>query len=611
MTNDECLRNDEARMPKIRRGGTRARTDSFVIRHSGFFSRSSIDIRHYLLICVTWVCSASLCRAGGGPENLFLVVNAHSQNSRTVANHYARLRRIPPGNICYLDWDGNIEATDIETFRQKILGPALEAVQQRALSNQIDYLVYSSDFPWRIDFAGDLPPAQRNLESLSGSITSFTYLYQFTLSRSPLYMSMTANHYMRDPELKPEVASTRGFRGWYGWGPHGELLESGGIRYLLSTMLAVNSGRGTTIPETLRYLQRSASADGSAPKGTIYFMSNSDVRSTTRQPKFDSAVAELKRLGIAATVLEGTAPIRKRDVAGAMLGSPLISWEDTQSKILPGAIVENLTSFGGVLSKGAGQTPLTDFLRYGAAGSSGTVIEPRAVPYKFPTADIQVHYGRGSSLAEAFYQSVSGPYQLLIVGDPLCQPWAKIPDVKVSGVEPGQTVKGMLELKPSATLPGGRQIDRFELFINGIKIDGCDPGGRMSVDTAGIADGYSELRIAAVAAGLIETQGEIVIPIIVNNHGLSIEAAASAEKVAVGERLVISAKAPRMDAIAVFQQSQVIGTINGSTGSLEVDTSNLGEGPLVFRAVAHGSGSPPARAISRPIYVEIKGAQAR
>ena len=40
---------------------------------------------------------------------------------------------------------------------------------------------------------------------------------------------------------------------------------------------------------------------------------------------------------------------------------------------------------------------------------------------------IQVHYARGCSLAEAFYQSVYAPYQLMIVGDPLCRPWANIP----------------------------------------------------------------------------------------------------------------------------------------------------------------------------------------
>src|SRR5438445_12565114 len=109
-----------------------------------------------------WFGWASRSQAGGGPENLFLVVNAHSQNSLTVANQYIQLRHIPPGNVCYLDWDGSLDATDIETFRQKILIPAIEAISARALSNQIDYLVYSCDFPTRIDFAADLPADQRS-----------------------------------------------------------------------------------------------------------------------------------------------------------------------------------------------------------------------------------------------------------------------------------------------------------------------------------------------------------------------------------------------------------------------------------------------------------------
>ena len=60
-----------------------------------------------------------------------------------------------------------------------------------------------------------------------------------------------------------------------------------------------------------------------------------------------------------------------------------------------------------------------EFLRHGAAGSSGTVTEPYAIQAKFPTPFIQTVYAHGYTLGEAFYQSVSGPYQLLIVGDAL------------------------------------------------------------------------------------------------------------------------------------------------------------------------------------------------
>jgi len=57
----------------------------------------------------------------------------------------------------------------------------------------------------------------------------------------------------------------------------------------------------------------------------------------------------------------------------------------------------------------AGQTPLTEFLRFGAAGASGTVTEPYAIPAKFPDPFVHVHYVAGCCLAESFYQSITGP----------------------------------------------------------------------------------------------------------------------------------------------------------------------------------------------------------
>ena len=89
---------------------------------------------------------------------------------------------------------------------------------------------------------------------------------------------------------------------------------------------------------------------------------------------------------------------------------------------------------------------------------------------------IQVHYARGCTLAEAFYQSVYGPYQLLIVGDPLCRPWADIPQVSVAGVEAGATVRGRLTLEPSVTSAGKATADRFELFVDGVRMADVQAG---------------------------------------------------------------------------------------------------------------------------------------
>ncbi len=126
---------------------------------------------------------------------------------------------------------------------------------------------------------------------------------------------------------------------------------------------------------------------------------------------------------------------------GATLGISDVSWPATKSTILPGAIVENLTSLGGAMEVPA-QTKLTEFLRYGAAASSGTVTEPFTIPQKFPHAMIHAYYAAGLTVAEAYYSSISGPYQLLIAGDPLCAPFAKPPRFTLGGVTEGMQIGG-------------------------------------------------------------------------------------------------------------------------------------------------------------------------
>ncbi len=383
-------------------------------------------------------------------------------------------------------------------------------------------------------------------------------------------------------------------------------------------MLAVTSGRGNSIPEVISYLNRSAAADGTQPKGTMYYMRHGDVRSTTRQPGFAAAVADLRKLGVAAEILDATAPQGKSDVQGAMLGSADIRWPDTKSTILPGAIVDNLTSFGGALSAGAGQTPLTDFLRYGAAGSSGTVCEPFAIQNKFPVPAIQVHYARGCSLAEAFYQSVWGPYQLLIVGDPLCRPWAADSSDPCFGRRSRATVHGRLILKPTAGKRAAAgsavkeptkepAVDRFELFAGGLRVARCGTGGTLEIDTAQLADGNLELRVVGIESGPIESQGEVIFNVTVDNHGLSCDWHASPMKLRSGMRLHIAAKAPGTEWITFFHDSRQIGRLSGSDGDLMIESDNLGTGPVLLRAVAKATDKAKGYVVAKPITVEIEG----
>ena len=373
-------------------------------------------------------------------------------------------------------------------------------------------------------------------------------------------------------------------------------------------MLGVTAGRGNSVPEVLNYLRRSAKADGSHPKGTIYYVQNSDVRSQVRQKAFPAAVRDLKKLGVAAEILEGNMPMNKPDVQGVMMGTQAFDWKTSGSTILPGAICEHFTSYGGVMSGGnSGQTPLSEFLRYGAAGASGTVVEPYANPFKFPSAMIQVHYARGCTLAEAFYQSIAGPYQLLIVGDPLCRPWANIPLVSTKGVESDATVHGQLTLEPSAMLPGDAKIDRFELFADGVRLAKCPPGGTLPLDTAAMADGYHELRVVAVGPGPIESQGRQIIPVRLANHDRKIEAKLVGKAPwPAGEPLVIDVNSPGSVGIVAMQGSRMVGRVVGEKGQITIPAGLLGAGPVHIGIIGMGSGEASANVAADPIDVTLE-----
>ena len=465
-----------------------------------------------LLIFLAALCAVgwtTFAAAGGGPENVLLVVNPNSAASLTIANHYAALRNIPAENLLFVPWDRKNQTADIDTFREKILRPVLRAIQGEGLAGQIDYVVYSSDFPWGISLDSDVrkfaeemrrekmssdekaageskekpaekkqPPKAAWPKQLTpvGSLNGLTYLWEPVLAGVPAYFDPRSNGYMRRATSKEKGPTSLAFHSSLLFNRQGEVVPFGGERYFLSVMLAVTAGRGNSVDEVLHYLQRSAEADGTQPKGTIYFVKNDNIRSKVRDGLFPAAVRDLKELGVKGEIVEGTMPMHKDDVQGAVMGVAGFDWKASGSTILPGAICEHFTSFGGVMSEKAGQTPLSVFLRYGAAGASGTVTEPYAIAEKFPSPMVQVHYARGCSLAEAFYQSVSCPYQLLIVGDPLCRPWAEIPQVSVKGVRPGATVHGTLRLVPSAKLPKDAAVDHFELFVDGRRMGRCHPG---------------------------------------------------------------------------------------------------------------------------------------
>lgn len=310
-------------------------------------------------------------------------------------------------------------------------------------------------------------------------------------------------------KARAAIAEPQPFRAMTRWGRDGLPASKGpGKRYLLCAMLGYIGPRANTEDEVLNCLRRSVRADHTRPRGTVYFMASSDTaRTGPRQWAFEPARDALRSLGVRAEVLPGVLPENRRDVMGAVVGAASFQWTTSGSEILPGAFCDHLTSFAGAMT-GAGQTLLSEWIRHGAAGSSGTVTEPYNIAAKFPTALLHVFYAKGATLAEAFYQSVSGPYQQLLVGDPLCAPWAPRITVTVEGLRQGAMVRRPTTVRARCT--GAAPVQRYELYVDGVLRATAEPGKPLVLNPRGLATGQHEARVVAVA-GRLEWRGRAIL----------------------------------------------------------------------------------------------------
>ncbi|MFK7767427.1 MAG: hypothetical protein AB8B55_09420 [Mariniblastus sp.] len=665
--------------------------------------------------------------AGGGPENVLVVVNADSASSKMLANYYIAGRNIPPQNVVYLNGIPDKELVDMGFFRDKVLKPLIKEIETRKLAASIDYIVYSSDFPTAISNHSHLNRLKKKIAASGSkeppwqlfhpnvSINAATYFAAAFITNDPGYMGMTANNYYRQPasvllrqpfigetkeqfdsaiakfssdskgELKAAVqtlielatenpqqaalhywlarfygklgdaknatlwitraaragwcyrtqtladlafddvkddalfsgivdripdqafdfAPTHGFSGRYAWGPNGMInKEAGqGNRHFISTVLGVTRNQGNTEREALRQLQASMRADETKPDGTFYFTETGDVRTKTRVPNFQVAIDALTEMGMRTKIVKATMPSNVDDVVGLTCGSAKFDWAKTKSRIVPGAICDNLTSLGGCLHNPS-QTKLNEFLRYGAAGASGTVVEPYAVQPKFPHPMIHAHYARGCSLGEAFYQSVHGPFQLLIVGDALCQPWATKPVLKVGGMSAGATIKGRLKILLDAS-DSPVSIAGLTMFVDGIPVHRTKMVDTIPFDTRGMTDGYHEIRFVAVANNPIETTGTTIVPVIINNKNISTQLETQFTTVNVTDQVTFTAKSNYGDSIELMHNGRAIAKEAGREAKFKIPAALLGRGPVKVEAVAVSSSGKGVASI--PISMMIEG----
>ncbi|OYP32344.1 hypothetical protein CGZ80_19965 [Rhodopirellula sp. MGV] len=644
-------------------------------------------------------------QAGLSSENVIVVVNGDSTISRTIANHYVHLRKIPIDNVIVLEGIPKKTTMRLDEFRDQILNPVLKTIDERKLSPLARTIAYSADIPYAVKIGahtnelpeGPVKKYQRPIASING----LTYFYRYVLSDSPAYLSFGSNQYARgkfsrhfsnpftgddkerfeeaskldgendnkasaeiwsalhkkhpempavalnaaeayslsgddaqavamikaalkagwwssrylrersalskyldDPDLQKALPlmddspivwqGPEAFSGSVGWAITGRRvgIKDGGTPYMMSCVLAVVHPNGSSTSEAVRILQRASESDHTFPKARFTFAGGAGVRAKTRFPVIADASVYLQELGYQTEIFRGVLPDGKDPIAGMMVGTANAPLANTPLDLVPGSIAENLTSSGAVFDS-TSQIKCTEFLAAGAAMSSGTVTEPYSLPFKFPTPMMYGYYAQGLSAMESFYQSVQSPYQLLIVGDPLAQPFARAPDevVEISMVQ-GEQKKIKLQRRSLKLDVPKTRTRSIELSINGKLMQTIPPTPNIELNWPDDASGIFDIR--ATLTGLDRTEPRMTFAAEIDSLGEqptptatitksreNVEGLANDGSLATPIEIEVSCEGA--DRIEIHHFGKVLATADQDHATLTIETKQLGGGPLYFR----------------------------
>lgn len=396
-------------------------------------------------IRITWAFMALLAmalptpilRAGGSGLNVAVVINQSSSNSVELGNYLCERRQVPPQNVLRITWAGGPAAWSRAQFESSLRTPLLAALAARQLTNQIDFVALSMDIPYRVT------------DSNGVNSTTSALFYGFKPDDAGPLPSCT----LPAGSFSAYAGSEALFR---------NKAPGNTANTFLVTMLTASS-----LAQARHLVDQGVNSDGVFPTQTAFLSKTSDPFRNIRYQTADNAVfnTRLRANYSAQRVLEDTFSSRV-DMLGYQTGLEYFSV--LTNAFVPGAMADNLTSFGGYLFEPDYQTNLLEFIRGGAAGAYGTVVEPCAYLEKFPDPQNHFFQARGFAIAECYYQSLTSPYQGVIVAEPLAAPFRQVAGGNWSNLSSNTLLGGTTNL--SLQLQGNdasHPVQQVDLFVDG------------------------------------------------------------------------------------------------------------------------------------------------
>jgi hypothetical protein len=150
-------------------------------------------------------------------------------------------------------------------------------------------------------------------------------------------------------------------------------------------------------------------------------------------------------------------------------------------------------------------------------------------------------------------------------------------------------------------------VDRLQMFVDGRRIARRPEGSTLPFDTTTYSDGYHELRVVGIDASPIETQGETILPIEVDNGKKQRVSVTVPGKVATWDQpFAFAIDAPGMQGGIVLVNGQRVDEFKGAEATVEFPARKFGSGPATAIVLAATSDKPPQFTSSIPIRFEIR-----
>jgi len=487
--------------------------------------------------------------AGGSGLNTVLVVNSASTNSVQLGNYYREARQIPPQNVLRVNWSGGITSWSRSQFNTLLAAPLQGMISSRGLSNQIDYVALSMDFPYQVTDTNGL------------NSTTAALLYGFV-----------PDDPAPDPGLPDSCSLPAASQNFF----------AGSEDFFRDTPAGASSNAflafmltHSNLALAKQLVDHGVQSDATFPTQTVVLAKTSDPARNVRFVSFDNAIFNTRLRGNYSVIRTNSdSPLGQTNLLGYQTG--LYQFAIGPNVFVPGAMADSLTSYGGLILVPNDHTTLLALINAGAAASYGTVIEPCNYLEKFPDPQNYFYQARGFNLAESYYQSLANPYQGLLVGEPLAAPFARPGSGAWGNLPTNSVLTGTTNLTLHFTANDrAHPLQQVDLFVDGNyfqTLTNLSPqaGDQLQLAVNGVATNFTVTAGASIKSVASNLTAVLDAPAFTN--------AAKITATAYGDRIELQS----------FDAAKIGGQLSVTSSVASATTGLFSSGPNFLDSVACG-----------------------